>query len=198
MFANTAQKRSNTLKPWRNSRIYKLFVFMQTLWEKIKHKGHSEKPWNDSRWRKTIFLQESFSCEFYDKRFRQLSNKKKHELPHTGEKPYSCQFYDKKFRVQSNMKVHEKRCEIKPNEKYWDIDFMLPSATDRKLESKSLKSKKLNKEVYKIIKVENELLVSDNFTGISSHVKIYILATTAQKRLNTSKTFKTMKKLKHV
>ena len=42
---------------------------------------------------------------------------------------------------------------------------MLPSATDRKLESKSLKSKKLNKEVYKIIKVENELLVSDNFTG---------------------------------
>ena len=63
------------------------------------------------------------------------------------------------------MKVHKKLCEIKPNEKYWDIDFMLPRATDRKLESKSLKSKKLNKEVYKIIKVENELLVSDNFTG---------------------------------
>ena len=63
------------------------------------------------------------------------------------------------------MKVHKKWCEIKPNEKYLDINFMLHSATDRKLESKSLKSKELNKEVYKIIKVENELLVSDNFTG---------------------------------
>ena len=99
--AYTAQKRWNTSKPWRNSWIYRLFVFMQTLWEKIKHKGHFEKPWNDSRRRKNIFLQESFSCEFCDKRFRQLSNKKKDELLHTGEKPYSCQFCDKKFRVQS-------------------------------------------------------------------------------------------------
>ena len=81
---------------------------------------------------------------------------------HESEKPYSCQFCDKKFRVQSIMKVHEKRCEIKPNEKYFDINFMLHSATERKLENKSLKSKELNKEKSKITKIENELLVSDN------------------------------------
>ena len=106
-----------------------------------------------------------FSCGFCDKRFRQLSNKKRHELLHTGEKPYSCQFCDKKFRVQSNMKVHEKRCKIKPNEKYFDINFMLHSATERKLENKSLKSEELNNEKSKITKIENEILVSDSFTG---------------------------------
>ena len=83
----------------------------------------------------------------------------------TGEKLYSCQFCDKKFRVQSNMKVHEKRCEIKPNEKYFDINFMLHSATERKLENKSPKSEGLNNKKSKITKIENKLPVSDSFTG---------------------------------
>ena len=60
------------------------------------------------------------------------------------------------------MKVHEKRCEIKPNEKYFDINFMLHIATERKLENKSLKSEELNKEKSEVTKIGNELLVSDS------------------------------------
>ncbi|GMT15720.1 hypothetical protein PFISCL1PPCAC_7017, partial [Pristionchus fissidentatus] len=48
-----------------------------------------------------------YECSFCEKKFDRLSNKKKHELIHTGERPYQCGNCSMTFRQKTHLLAHE-------------------------------------------------------------------------------------------